>query len=391
MRLNVNRKVFEKKLNTSKFLYPLYEVIVNAIDAIEDANINNGEINITVKRNDSQLTIDKNDKILNPIEEIEKKKVNDIQTYIMSSEGFKFRHLLNNLDNFKNISPNLSNEDLDAELHKIDYKLQQNLKKDVKKLLDLKTINDFEEYTILLQDTIKKEHEFTISKLADYVIQRNVIIKFFASLLERDNNNSEYKYEKDLHNIIFPMGGDSDSVSYEQHNLWLLDEKLTFHTYVASDKKIKSMSTLESKSLKELDLAIFDMNWAFSSGEPFHSIIVFEFKRPGKFMNRKDVDTMLINYFEDLMKSKAKNYRGKLINLENTTPKFGYIICEIDKDLGQNLLNFEGYRRTSAQTYYKYLEQINLYIEVMTYQTMLKNVEMRHKTFFKQLGIDKEW
>jgi len=33
------------------------------------------------------------------------------------------------------------------------------------------------------------------------------------------------------------MGADSQSTTYNNHNLWLLDERLSLHTYAASDKK----------------------------------------------------------------------------------------------------------------------------------------------------------
>ncbi len=46
MKINVKRKVSEINLKTSEFLLPLYEVIVNSIQAIEESNIPNGRIKI---------------------------------------------------------------------------------------------------------------------------------------------------------------------------------------------------------------------------------------------------------------------------------------------------------------------------------------------------------
>lgn len=324
------------------------------------------------------------------LNDIESEKLEDIQKYVLEGGALEYRHLLKNPENFKEIPPKASKEKLDEELHRINYELEKTHKKETNKLLSKKAIENYAEYEKEINELLKKEHEFSISKLANYVIRRKVIIKVLDRFLEIDSESNKYKYEKDIHNVIFPMGGDSDTVPYANHNLWLLDERLTFHSYTASDKKICSMEVVASNSVKEPDLAIFDQRFAFSSDDEMQSIIVFEFKRPGRMLTGtdRDVDKQVLEYFEDLMESKAKTYRGKLLNLGEKTPKFGYVICEIDKDLGDYLLKFGGFNVTSFGTYYKYLGTINLYIEVMTYQTMLKNVEMRHKAFFKHLGIE---
>lgn len=321
---------------------------------------------------------------------IEIEKLSDIEKFVMEEGGIEYRHLLKNSENFKEIPPKQSKEKLDEELHRINYELERKHKKDVGKLLAKKTVEDYDEYEKELREIVKREHQFSISKLANYVVRRKVIIRVFDKLLEFDSKSQKHKYEEDLHNVVFPMGGDSDTVPFANHNLWLLDERLTFHTYVASDKKIGSMEGIESESGKEPDIAIFDKRFAFSSDDQFQSILVFEFKRPGRILSGtdRDVDKQVVEYFADLMSSKSQSYRGKLLNLGKETPKFGYIICEIDNDLGEHLLNYCGFNITSSKTYYKYMDKINLYIEVMTYQTMLNNVEMRHRAFFKQLGID---
>jgi hypothetical protein len=54
MKINVKRKVSEINLKTSEFLLPLYEVIVNSIQAIEESNIPNGRIKIQINRDKSQ-------------------------------------------------------------------------------------------------------------------------------------------------------------------------------------------------------------------------------------------------------------------------------------------------------------------------------------------------
>lgn len=58
-------------------------------------------------------------------------------------------------------------------------------------------------------------------------------------------------------NLFFPMTKTSDDIDYLQHNLWIIDEKLAYHHYLASDMKIKKMEEVENNSGKEPDLIIF--------------------------------------------------------------------------------------------------------------------------------------
>jgi hypothetical protein len=132
------------------------------------------------------------------------------------------------------------------------------------------------------------------------------------------------------------------------------------------------------------------MRYAFSIDDKFQSVVIVEFKKPGRILTGDDrnVDNQIKKYYEDLSKSSAKDYKGRLINLKKETPKFGYVICEINNDLDEYLTGLGGFRKTSSGSLYKYLDNINLYIEVSTYQSMLDNVETRHKAFFNQLGVD---
>ncbi len=223
------------------------------------------------------------------------------------------------------------------------------------------------------------------------MIRRKAIIKLFKKYLEwRSDEN--YMLEEDLHNIIFTMGAESKTMPKDYHNLWLLDERLAFHSFATSDKQIRTNQHLESDSQKETDLMIYDFPWAFSDNPSnVNSLVIFEFKRPGRDMNTpedKNLDTQVSNYFRLLMDSKAKSDKGRFLNIQKNTPKFGYVICDLHKDLIEYNETFNGFNPTPYGTLFKINEKLNLYIEVMDYETMIDFAERRHNTFFQALGID---
>lgn len=322
------------------------------------------------------------------ISKIEEDKIEKIGEFALSEKGIEYRHLLDEREALSAISPeNLSPEKLDAELHHINYQLEKKHKADVSKILS-KSIDNSEEYHQELRRVLIDEKKFSQSKLANYVIHRNVILKVFDKFLEWKEEDGKYKKEEDLHNIIFPMGGDNDIVPFNKHNLWLLDERLTFHTYIASDKAITSLKTVESDSRKESDLVIFDKRWVYSPDDEFSSLVIFEFKRPGLALG-DSIEKQVLDYFKLIMTGDSKTYKGKLIEVDKNTPKFGYIVCAITKSLREDLIQWQGYKETPNQTLFKYLPDVNMHLEVMSFQHIYKSANERHKAFFRMLGIDK--
>ena len=67
-------------------------------------------------------------------------------------------------------------------------------------------------------------------------------------------------------------------------NLWIIDERLSYHYYLASDKSFSQMKdAVEISSRDRPDIIIFNNPAAFvDSSAPFHSIVLIEFKRPAR-------------------------------------------------------------------------------------------------------------
>src|SRR4029079_7690121 len=74
--------------------------------------------------------------------------------------------------------------------------------------------------------------------LIHYVSMRKCVLDLFRKALEIDEAG-KYRSEGDVHDVIVPRRRDSDNLNYEQHNLWILDERLNFASYIASDKPLQ--------------------------------------------------------------------------------------------------------------------------------------------------------
>ena len=321
-----------------------------------------------------------------------KEKNQRIEKYILNpaKPRLAYKHLLSVENVFDDIPATATDERLEAELHKKIFFLEQKRSKAFEKAFAKKKY-DKKEFSEIIQNVLKEEAAFSIGKLADLMIRRKAIIKLFRQYLNwRDEG--EYMLEEDLHNIIFTMGAETDTMPKDFHNLWLLDERLNFHSYTTSDRPLKTNKHTSSASQKETDLLIYDFPWAYADNpNKINSLVVFEFKRPGRDMktpNDKKLDLQVAEYFEKLMESKSKTDKGKFLNIEDNTPKFGYIICDLHNDLIDYNIKFNLFKKTPYGTLYKINPELNQYFEVMSYEIMIEFAEKRHDAFFQALGID---
>lgn len=326
------------------------------------------------------------------IESAEKEKTHRIQNYILNPKKprLAYKHLLNVTGVFNDIPANASDERLESELHRKSYSLEQKRNKAFERAFAKKKY-DKDEFSEIVHNVLKEEAAFSAGKLADLMVRRKSVIKLFRKYLEwRSKDN--YMLEEDLHNIIFTMGAESNVMPSDFHNLWLLDERLTFHGYTTSDKQLRTNKHLKSDSQKETDLLIYDFPWVYADNpNSINSVVVFEFKRPGRDMKTnkdKKLDSQVVDYFELLMRSDKKSDKGKYLNIEDSTPKFGYIICDLHKDLIDFNVKHNYFKRTPYNTLFKINPELNQYFEVMSYETMIEFAEKRHDAFFQALGID---
>jgi hypothetical protein len=49
----------------------------------------------------------------------------------------------------------------------------------------------------------------------------------------------KYPLESVVHNLIFPMRRTSNDILYSQQNLWLIDERLSYRSFIVSARRAK--------------------------------------------------------------------------------------------------------------------------------------------------------
>ncbi len=326
------------------------------------------------------------------IAESNKKKIDMIKEYVFCKNP-KYRMLLKNRPELLEEIPWVSDEDkLEMELFKQEQKFRLELKKEGKRLeQELKNgIVDYESYLQKRNDYAGKMSDMGKSNLTEYVMHRKAILDILSQNIKyKDQEQQKYAYEKNIHQLIFPMIKTSDDIDYLQHNLWIIDEKLAYHHYLASDMKLKSMSTLDSDSGKEPDIIIFDSPFAFTDEQeqPYRNVTIIEFKRPGRdhYTDKDNPVKQVKEYMDDIVEGKVKTKDGEFLSGTENIRFFCYILCDVDASM-KKLAKLEDLRLTPDNMgYYKYIDSYKAYLEIIPYNKLIQDSQKRNKILFDKL------
>ena len=425
-----SRSVGEKKNMAeydSLYSYPILEngetwfLDIYVVSDYLDRKINNSRTAFKIpEKNDPQIAFDNQQHIIS-IEDIMKtitkevsslyasyaqktkeKNIEEVRKYISNSAP-QYRSFLYRQDVLDAMPPNLSDDKKDEYLHGVAYKENKKLNEKIESFIKLQDVNEDRIKEII--DTIKAKTAFDSDSLADYVFRRKAIIDLFEKMLDA-HEDGKYELESMIHNLIFPMGLTNRQITYQYHNLWLLDDRLSSFKFIASDKSITSFSQIKSSHEPDLIL-INDENNLVDSRISFGDkdageigmMVIFEFKRPGDTAHQKnksdfrwEFSELLEEYFDDFLYGKEKdkkNYRGNVVKVSADTPKFGYVIMD---EMPNQLIEYNkgrGWRKTPYNSYYKIIADLNMHIEAIMFQDLLKNAKERNNPFFDHLFTSK--
>ena len=139
------------------------------------------------------------------------------------------------------IQPGLSDDKLDEALLHVKRTIEDDIRKEARSVAALFESETFEQYQERFQEIAEKANEIGKAQLAAYVAHRRTILDLVKNSLKKKRTDEKYPVERILHKMIFPMGVTSKDIFFEQQNLWVIDERLCYHTLLTSDKRLKGL------------------------------------------------------------------------------------------------------------------------------------------------------
>lgn len=276
-------------------------------------------------------------------------------------------------------------ESLEYALYQLNRELDLENKKtgkEIEQLLKSQTISS-EEYQTVFQDHIERITDSSRSLLVNYIAHRKSIIDLFEYGI-RKNDDDKYRKEAYLHNIIYPMRTTSEDVNYEDHNLWLIDEKLSYQ-FAISDIPFNNDPKEKRPDLILLDKPIA-MAESENNGMAFDNIVIYEFKRPMRDdLSKYDPVDQILDYKEKLQSNKVKDRNGRTIHTDTNTRFYLYVVCDILDNYKQKLERYKFVDTIDKLGMYRMDD--HCYIEILTYDKIINDAKKRNKILFEKLGI----
>lgn len=230
--------------------------------------------------------------------------------------------------------------------------------------------------------------ELSRASLAEYVVRRKAVIDLFEHALEADENG-KYSKESRIHSIICPMQTTSDEIKRDDMNLWLIDDRLAYHHFLASDKKINTIPVLESDVDKRMDLAIFDAALSYTADpENINSITIVELKRPQRndlATEETDPITQVYDYVTDIKEGKVKKSNGRGFGNVQQVAFYCYVIADVTPTLRKSAARAGLVPTQDGEGYFGYNPTVGTYIEVISYDKLLKDAKQRNRALFDKL------
>lgn len=309
------------------------------------------------------------------------KKIERVRDYVNKKAPWHRSYLSD--FNFENLPISLSDEKIELAFQTFKFEKEQKTRIEIDEIISDPELDSDEK----LHEIFSRITENGKNDLAHYVCNRKLIVDAFDALRMRREADKKPHLEAELHNLIFPMGKTSETLDYENHNLWLLDERLVFSQYIASDKVISKSET------KEPDLVVFnEERCIYRNGVNVTSspITIFELKRPKRkdYPDNENPIMQACRYAEKIRAGKYEMPDGiEQIKVSNETPVYIYVIADRCEKIDEFARGFSLTISPDGEGYLGFSSGYNAYIEVLSYRKLIEDAKMRNKIFFKKLGI----
>ena len=283
--------------------------------------------------------------------------------------------------------PGLTDDKLDTYLYQLSRDFENENREIGESLLSaLKTDSlGIEEYKSKFETHIARISDENKSILAKYIAHRKSILDLFDFGLKKKSDD-KYSKEEFMHNLIYPMKKTSDEISYEEHNLWLIDERLAYFFFASSDIPFNNNIGEERP-----DIMLFDKSVAMleteNNGTAYDTIVIFELKKP----MRRDLNTnnpveQITEYMQKIKTNTVTDKNGRIIRTDNHTKFYLYVICDMLENYKDKLQSTYGFDET-IDGLGMFRMKDNQYIEVLTYDKILNDAKKRNKILFDKLGL----
>lgn len=385
----VQSPVLDESVNVERTRFSLIDT--------EDDLIGLGTVSISwpaIKRRCNEAVYEFLKKEIEVLKKTKEDRINDVLSSDLPGLGYVKN---SNAKDLEDIPVDATEEEIAREVAMIHLKNRTESEKEAEALIERLNVNDSSIHNIYLQCVEKLQHlgQVYAGDLAQYVAGRASVLHLFSRLLQI-GESGKFEYEKTLHSLVFPMRIGDEKEKHEMstinHNLWLFDEKFSFYEYLASDLQMKGHKPLAGATSSEQrpDISIYFFSDDYSSAV-FDSIVIIEFKRPGRTAvanGGEDPIRQVFSYIDEI-RERMPDFKGREIPTRPNTKFYCYIVCDTEtKNIRETMVaNYSMNETLDPGGYFANFPKRNAYVELISYRKLLADAYKRNQAFFRKLGM----
>lgn len=252
------------------------------------------------------------------------------------------------------------------------------------------------DFSTALEEAGKAVGEAERRSLTEYVVRRKAVLDFIEILLEKvrdDTRDSSYQREDILHSFICPLrvntltDGTKKIEPATSHDLWIVDERLTFARYFSSDVEFSALSEAV-ESDERADVLIFDHVHGLQQTETPSRVLLVEFKRPGRSAYADDENPQLQvqRYIRRLQTGGLRDVKGRPVQLNERTIFHCFIVADILGKLDDWTFTWQRTADGRGRLYRPDSGFVGS-IELIGWDALLSDARLRNAAFFHSAGI----
>lgn len=252
-------------------------------------------------------------------------------------------------------------------------------------------------FAAAIADASKALEDAEQRSLAEYVVRRKVVLDFIELLLEkvRDlSSDAAYQREDILHSFICPLkinntidGKGRRVEPSASHDLWIIDERLTFAEYFSSDVEFDALAkAFDSKDRS--DILIFDYVHGLRQTDEPSKVLLVEFKRPGRtnYDESENPQFQVERYVQRLQSGRLTDVRGRPVKLDRNTIFYCYIIADIVGKLDEWTFTWQHTADGRGRLYRPNGGFLGS-VELIGWDALIEDARARNRAFFDRAGI----
>lgn len=261
---------------------------------------------------------------------------------------------------------------------------------------------DFAETIVKAAEDIQKSEELS---LAQHVVRRKLVLELLDVLLRRYRDvgdNQDHYLEKTVHSVLCPTSvsaTNSAQLTSRRHDLWVVDERLTFSRAFASDRRIDGILADNSSALRP-DLIVWDLAYGLSSfdgpenedpdiSNTISEMMIIELKKPMRTSYKKvedNVEQQVLKYINQLKGGEIEGFSRDRVRVKDDCIFHCFIVADIVGDLKQQIGSWA--KTADGEGRYRPLEGDHRgSITVVQWKDLINDAWMRNQATLNAAGL----